>query len=279
VTSEITLGFGLDELGYVKARARRLLAEGALKLPDINTSHEPPAHDVTVIVPARNEAATIAAVVKAARVVAGEVIVVEGGSADETAIYAARAGARVVTDPGLGKGAAMRLAVQYVTTPFCVFVDADGSHDPIDIPRLVAPLRERIAEHVAGSRALGGSDELHGGFDEFLRLIGSALITLAINWRFSVRISDSQNGFRAFNVAFFRELDLKSAHTTIEMEMVMATLACGGRIAEVPTHERRRAAGYSKISLKNPKVWWSYGSTLLRGLCSPLRARRKWATV
>jgi hypothetical protein len=57
------------------------------------------------------------------------------------------------------------------------------------------------------------------------------------------------------------------------MEMIMATLALGGRLVEVPTRERRRAAGYSKISLACPGVWLAYGWTLLRGLCRRRRSR------
>lgn len=264
---EIDLDFADDEQTFVLARARRLLAEGRIDTATLQAPPEPPANDATAIIPARNEAATIAAMVRAVRAYVSEVIVVEGGSEDDTAARAADAGARVVRDPGLGKGAAMILAVQHVRTPFCVFVDADGSHDPIDIPRLLAPLRANVADHVGGSRLLGGSDELHGGGDEFLRLTGSAFITCMVNIRYGARLSDSQNGFRALRTDLFRRLGLRSRHTTIEMEMVMGTLAAGARLLEVPTRERRRAAGYSKISLARPGVWFAYGWTLLRGLC------------
>jgi dolichol-phosphate mannosyltransferase len=125
---------------------------------------------------------------------------------------------------------------------------------------------------VGGSRLLGGSDELHGGGDEFLRLAGSAFITYLINRRFGTTLSDSQNGFRAIRTDLFRQLDLHARHTTIEMEMIMATLAAGYRIAEVPTHECPRAAGYSKIALSRPGTWFSYGWTLVRGLCRRRRA-------
>ena len=132
---------------------------------------------------------------------------------------------------------------------------------------LVAPIKAGEADHVGGSRLLGGSDELHGGGDEFLRLAGSALITYLINRRFGSKLSDSQNGFRAIRTEVFRRFDLHSRHTTIEMEMIMATLAAGYRIFEVPTHERARIAGYSKIALSHPRTWVSYGWTLIKGLC------------
>lgn len=269
---EIDLDFADDEKTFVLDRVRRLITEGRVDVACLLVPDAAPARDATAIIPARNEAATIGAIVRAVRAYVAEVIVVEGGSTDATAQRAAAAGARVIRDPGLGKGAAMRLAVEQVTTPFCVFVDADGSHDPIDIPRLLAPLRANLADHVGGSRLLGGSDELHGGGDEFLRLTGSAFITSLVNLRYGTRLSDSQNGFRALRTDLFRRLGLRSRHTTIEMEMIMATLAAGARLHEIPTRERRRAAGYSKISLSRPGMWIAYGWTLLRGLC---RRRRR----
>lgn len=261
------LRFGETEHPFVALRARRMIRDGSITAPQLLETASTPDPEITAVIPARNEERTIVTVIRECFHYAAHVIVVEGGSTDRTAEVAAAAGAEVVRDQGLGKGAALRLAVEHVQTPFCVFVDADGSHDPIDIPLLVAPLKAGIAEHVTGSRLLGGSDELHGGGDEFLRLAGSAFITYLINWRYGTRISDSQNGFRAIRTDVFRRLELRSRHTTIEMEMITATLAAGLRLVEVPTHERRRAAGYSKISLSNPGIWLAYGWQLLVGLC------------
>jgi dolichol-phosphate mannosyltransferase len=267
-----TVQFGNHERQFVLLRAARFVRNGELLAEDVSNFPFSPDPDITAIIPARNEASTIAAVIGECRRYAATVIVVEGGSSDGTAEIAERASAQVVRDHGIGKGAALRLAVAHVTTPICVFIDADGSHDPIDIPMLAAPIKAGEAEHVGGSRLLGGSDELHGGGDEFLRLAGSAFITCLINYRFGSRLSDSQNGFRAIRTDLFRRLDLRARHTTIEMEMIMATLAAGYRIAEVPTHERARVAGFSKISLSKPLTWTSYGWTLVRGLCRRRRA-------
>ncbi len=264
-----------DEDLFVLLRARRLLRQGRASAADLLNYESVPDPDITVIVPARNEAATVGSVVRECLVYAAKVIVVEGGSTDRTADVAAAAGAQVVRDDGRGKGTALRMAIAHVKTPVCVFVDADGSHDPIDIPLLVAPIKAGRADHVTGSRQLGGSDELHGGGDEFLRLAGSAFITYLINRRFGTRLSDSQNGFRAIRTDVFRRLALRSRHTTIEMEMIMASLALGYRIAEVPTHERPRAAGYSKISLHRPSIWLAYAWRLIKGLA----CRRKAAVA
>jgi dolichol-phosphate mannosyltransferase len=216
----------------------------------------------TVLIPAKNEAATIADVVHEALPFASVVLVVDGSSHDGTAQSATEAGARVISDPGRGKGLAIRLAVSHIETDLTVLMDADGSHVPKDIPRLIEPILRGEADHVSASRLLGGSSELHGSFDEWARLAGSSFITACINWRYGVRLSESQNGYRAIRTEVLRQLKLRSCHTTIEQEMIVATLRQGFRMGEVPSHEYPRRAGSSHIS-----VWrdgWRYVLSLLR---------------
>ena len=203
--------------------------------------------DVTIVIPALNEAATIESVVSACIERAGTVIVVDGHSTDDTRRRAAGAGATCISDHGRGKGDAIRTAIPRVETDLTVFIDADGSHDPGDIPLLLAPIDEDRADHVAASRLVGGSSELYGGFDEFVRLSGSAFITACINHRLGVRLSDSQNGFRAIRTSVLKALSLKERMTTIEQEMTIRTLQLGYRLVEVPSHEHRRQAGRSHI--------------------------------
>lgn len=179
----------------------------------------------------------------------GDVLVSDGASSDATAEVAAAAGARVIKDSGGGKGRAIRNAIRHLESEVSVLMDADGSHDPADIPKLTAPILEGRADHVSGSRLLGGSSELHGGFDEWARLAGSSFITACINWRYGVRLSDSQNGFRAIRTDLLKSMKLRSRHTTIEQEMIVATLRAGKTLTEVPTHEYARKAGSSHISL------------------------------
>jgi dolichol-phosphate hexosyltransferase len=231
----------------------------------------PPCDDTTIVVPAKDEAPTIASVVAGCRGWAREVVVVVGPSRDDTAARALGAGARVLYDGGRGKGDAIRTAIPELTTPITVFMDADGSHDPNDVPRLVAPIRSDVADHVSASRLIGGSSELHGGFDEFLRLAGSAFITACINWRFGVRLSDTQNGFRAIRTDVLRRLGLRSNGTTIEQEMVMRTLGAGFRLAEVPSHEHARRFGQSHINVW--RVMPAYACNLARHLFFSRRAR------
>lgn len=219
---------------------------------------------VSVVIPALNEEQTIGRIIEGCRKYCDEIIVVNGPSSDNTAEVAIALGARLIQDNGKGKGAALREAIELVTGQLIVFIDADGSHDPDDIPRLIEPIVTGQADHVTGSRLLGGSSELHGGFDEFFRLMGSAFITACINWRYGVRISDSQNGFRAIRTDVARKLALRENITTIEQEMIMKTIKKGFKLSEIPTHEYRRQAGVSKIRLT--KVWFRYIYSLVKYL-------------
>jgi dolichol-phosphate mannosyltransferase len=207
--------------------------------------------DVTIVIPARDEAATIVDVIRRCRPYGDEILVVAHCRChDDTVAVARAAGARVIVDRGRGKGDAMRRAIGEIKTAVTVFIDADGSHDATDIPRLVQPIADDEADHVGGSRLIGGSSELHGGFDEFLRLAGSSLIMACINRRFGVRLSDSQNGFRAIRTDVLRQLGLTSDSTTIEQEMIMRSLGMRFRVAEVPSHEHKRVAGVSHINVR-----------------------------
>jgi dolichol-phosphate mannosyltransferase len=220
--------------------------------------------NISVVIPALNEEKTITEVIEGCKPHADELIVVDGHSQDRTREVSEEHGAKVILDNKKGKGEAIRHVIGFVTGDIIVFIDADGSHDPNDIPKLVEPIVKEEADHVSGSRLIGGSSELHGGFDECFRLMGSSFITACINWKYKVQLSESQNGFRAIKKEVIKKLDLREDITTIEQEMIMKTLRKGFRMAEVPSHEHKRKQGYSKISLR--KVWFRYVYTLIKYL-------------
>ena len=223
-----------------------------------------PRDRITTVIPAKDEAQSIAELIERASEYSIQIIVVDGHSKDDTRKIAESNGAKVILDNGKGKGEAIRCAIPHVTTEIIVFMDADWSHDPDDIPKLATPILNGTADHVTGSRLIGGSSELHGGFDEFLRLMGSSFITACINFRYGVRLSDSQNGFRAIKTEVIRKLGLTENITTIEQEMIMKTLRLGFKMDEVPTHEYSRKYGQSHIRLS--RVWFHYGFNLIRNL-------------
>lgn len=220
---------------------------------------------VTAVVPARNEEKSIGRILAKVRKHVDELIVVDGHSIDRTREIAAKRGAKVILDGGVGKGEALRRGIAAASGGIVLFIDSDGSHDPGDIPKVLAPLLAGKADHVTGSRMLGGSDELHGSVDKFFRLLFTEIITLGINLRFNSHISDSQNGFRAMKTSVARDLHLEENITTIEQEMIIKTLKKGYALVEVPTHEYARWYGNSSISLfkAGPRYLYSWLKYLL----------------
>ncbi len=96
---------------------------------------------------------------------------------------------------------------------------------------------------VVGSRGKGGSDELHGTLGQLIRYVGSQLIMLGINYRWNVRLTDSQNGFRAVRRDVGKRLGLTSNLTTIEQEMLMKALKQGFRVSGNPQPRIRAEMG------------------------------------
>ena len=216
---------------------------------DVEVTMDQPVSSYSIVVPARNEEKTIGEVLEVVRHMTDDLIVVDGRSTDETVVIARRYGARVVQDNGRGKGDAVRVGLAQARYPITVLIDADGSHEPKDIPALVAPIVAGEADLVMASRMLGGSEELFGSVREVVRLMGSLVISLSINYRYGIRLTDYQNGFRAIRTEVGRTIGLTSDITTIEQEMAMKCLKQGYRVTERPSHEYRRRGGVSKINV------------------------------
>ncbi|HTK28156.1 MAG TPA: glycosyltransferase family 2 protein [Vicinamibacterales bacterium] len=221
---------------------------------------------IVVVVPAKNEAGNLKILFGRYRDLGlpYEVVVIDGHSADDTRAVAGAHGIRVIEDEGKGKGSAIRHAINQLDADILVFMDADNSHDCGEIPRLVQPILDGRADHVSGSRVLGGSDEMFGDFNNFLRAVGNYVIATGISLRFGQRLSDAENGFRAIRTDVARKLGLRENIHTIEQEMIIKTLRQGYRLVEVPTHEYARLHGASSIRLR--KVAWRFVYTWLRDM-------------
>jgi glycosyltransferase involved in cell wall biosynthesis len=219
---------------------------------------------ITVVVPTRDEEGLVGEIVDLVRPYADEVLVIDGHSRDRTREIAAEHHARVILDRGRGKGDALRMAFEEATGDVIVFIDADGSHEPKDIPAMIAPIVAGRADMVVGSRGKGGSDELHGTLEQLIRYVGSQIIMLAINYRWNVRLTDSQNGFRAIRRDVGRKLGLTSNLTTIEQEMLMKALKQGYRVSEIASHEYERKWGTSKVVVW--KLWFAYLWSFFRNI-------------
>jgi glycosyltransferase involved in cell wall biosynthesis len=167
-----------------------------------------------------------------------------------------------------GKGNALKEVINFCNANVIVFFDADCSHDPADIKKLIEPFKlDKNVHHVGGSRMRGGSDELYADKEHFIRLFGSIIINLTINLKFGVKLTDTLNGFRAIKKSIFKKINPKSHDFAIEVELISKTLSKGYNYVEIPTHEWRRKFGVSKIGLLTHS--WQFISMLISVLFFP----------
>jgi glycosyltransferase involved in cell wall biosynthesis len=188
---------------------------------------------VSLIVPARNEAANIGWVLNRIPDCVDEVILVDGESTDAT-LEMARAtlpSLRIVPQQGRGKGSALRTGFLAAKGEYIVMIDADGSMSPQEIPRYLHFLESGF-DLVKGSRFTGGG--------------GSLDITL-MNVMYQSSLTDLCYGFVAFNRNVLDRLDLQSSGFEIETEITVRALLAGLRVAEVPTLELPRRTGQSNL--------------------------------
>jgi glycosyltransferase involved in cell wall biosynthesis len=195
---------------------------------------------IVVIVPARNEAGSITALIERVPFGPRSVVVADNGSTDGTADLARQAGARVAHAPrrGYGQACLAGLAAD-PDVDIVVFLDADLSEDPEEMLRLVNPILADDADLVLGTRS-GGSRPWHAR-------IGTRMCVALINGLWGTRYEDL-GPFRAVRGSDLRALGMQD-HTwgwTIEMQVKAAQL--GLRTIEIPVSSGPRAAGRSKIS-------------------------------
>ncbi len=200
---------------------------------------------IAVIIPALDEAASIAGVVGSLPDWVDVVVVVDNGSRDATAESARQAGAVVVTEDRRGYGAACPAGLGEVTScPLVVFTDGDGSDDPDDMEALVTPLLEGRADLVIGSRMLGRAEPgALGAVQRFGNALSCTLMRLL--WR---RSFTDLGPYRAVTRKALDVLDMREPAMGWTIEMQVKALQRGLRVMEVPVACRRRVSGHSKIS-------------------------------
>jgi len=197
----------------------------------------------SVIIPALNEAGVIGALVaRIPRELVGEVLVVDNGSTDGTAGEAARAGARVVSEPRRGYGAACWAGVTALdgAADVAVFLDGDGSQRPEELARVLAPLEAGRADLVLGARAPSADHPWHA-------TLGTRALAAFVSWRYRLRLTDVPP-FRAIRVPVLHRLRMRDRAFGWPVEMIVKAAALGARIVEVPVSHEPRQAGRSKVS-------------------------------
>jgi glycosyltransferase involved in cell wall biosynthesis len=187
---------------------------------------------VCALIPAFNEAATIADVVTGVRPHVQAVVVVDDGSADETAARAQTAGARVIRQPeNRGKGHAVRSGLaQILSQPFShvLLMDGDGQHRPEDVPKLLEAARAGDADLVVGARVFDKTQMPRSRY--YSNTIGSRALSSFIG----SPIEDSQSGFRLIRCDALRGLTLTATGYEVETEMLIKLARKRIRMTSVP---------------------------------------------
>jgi glycosyltransferase involved in cell wall biosynthesis len=185
---------------------------------------------LVAIVPAHDEAPRIGAVVRAAAQYL-PVLVVDDGSADETAERATEAGATIVRQlPNQGKGAALRTGFHWAIdhgAEAAITLDGDGQHDPPEIPRFLEAWAAGAPDLVVGRRNFRSMPPT--------RRIANELGTLAFSWAVGRRIPDNQSGFRLVSRRLMEAtLASDEAGFEFEVEMIVTAIRAGWTIGWVP---------------------------------------------
>jgi len=216
---------------------------------------------LSVIVPAYNEAPTIASVLRQLREVPLplEVIAVDDGSTDGTGaaldrLQAAGLVDRVIRHPiNRGKGAAFRSGIAAATGDVIVAQDADLEYDPRDLPKLLAPIRAGQADAVYGSRFQGGPRRVLF----FWHAVGNRVLTLLSNMFTNLNLSDMETCYKMVRADLLKSLPLVTNRFGIEVELTARLAQAGARVWELPISYSGRTYAEGK------KITWRDGFAAL----------------
>ena len=205
--------------------------------------------EVSIVIPCLDEECTVGFCVEKARryfmerAVVGEIIVVDNGSTDRSPQMAAAAGARVVTEPVRGYGAAYLRGFREARGESIVMADADDTYDLSRLEEFLEPLKQGY-DLVMGSRFRGKIQP--GAMPWANRYIGNPLLSGLYRLFFRTRLSDIHCGMRSFTRAAFQKLRLRCLGMEFASEMILEALQKDLKILEVPIdyHPRR---GRSKL--------------------------------
>jgi glycosyltransferase involved in cell wall biosynthesis len=182
---------------------------------------------ISVVIPAHNEMNSVAEVVRSCREFCDEVIVVDDGSVDDTSRASREAGATVIrNEKNLGVVKSTGIGLRAATGDIVVTLDADGQHEPAEIPKIVEPIKSGIADLVLGRR-------------EGYIPLSERVIARLVNFR--VKCHDVGTGYRAFRADLASVIELWGF--CLCGSLVLEARNRGARIVEVPIQHRPRLFG------------------------------------
>ena len=224
------------------------------------------ASQVSIIIPAFNEARTIGDVIKKIRELYAdvEVIVIDDGSTDDTAKTAKEAGAIVYKHPyNIGNGAAIKSGIRHASGGILIFMDGDGQHDPEDIKEFEKYMQD--FDMVVGARSISQHTS-------WIRAIGNWFYNRLASYVARFPIQDLTSGYRAINadiaVSFLYFLPNTYSYPTT---LTLGVLRSGLSLKYIPIRFQKRKSGKSSISLINDGVRFFLIITKICTLYSPFR--------
>ena len=207
------------------------------------------------LIPAFNEENNVGTVVESALKYVDKVVVVDDGSSDNTGAVAKRSGAFVIrNEVNKGKAGAMYAGFDYtqkIGVDTVIILDADGQHDPSEIPNFIMKIKEGF-DIVVGARQF--NTKVMPKIRIFANSFSSRLTSIVCR----TKILDSQSGYRAIRTEVLKKIRFDSQRYQIETEMLVKAAKCGFKITFIPIKTIYRKEAKSKINqLVDPvKFMW-----------------------
>jgi dolichol-phosphate mannosyltransferase len=220
------------------------------------------APDLSIVIPALNEQENLTLLLPQIDAVlrnlaiSSEIIVIDGGSHDDTQTVAEAAGARVVQQTERGYGGALLAGFAAAGSPHVVTMDADLSHPPLFLKDFWQQRNE--ADLLVASRYVtGGRADMGAG-----RRVLSQILNRTYSGVLRLKLRDVSSGFRMYKRSALENLDLRARDFDALEEILVKIYLNGGRVKEVPFHYQARNSGQSHAKLV--RFGWAFSKTLLR---------------
>lgn len=202
---------------------------------------------VSILIASKNEGEGIEKILKSVKRYSDDIIVIDGHSNDGTEEIVWREGARFFLDNKKGRGDAVKIGIEKAKGEVLVLFDADGSHDEKDIPKFVEPILAKKADLVIGSRRTGGSFDVNVNLTGIIRSAGCDFLVSLVNRKFKTNLTDLLYSFRAIRKSTAKAIKIKSNDFGIEQETVVSCLKRKYKVIEIPSREKARGWGSSKL--------------------------------
>ncbi len=202
--------------------------------------------NITLIIPTLNESKNIKEMFLKIPDFVDEIVVVDGNSNDGTRDEISRLGknTKIIVEKPMGKGVALKTGFENASGDLIVMMDADGSHDPDEIPILLDPVLDGY-DVSTGSRMLpgAGSDDITA-----FRRFGNRIFISMVNHMFRANYTDLCYGYRAFKKEALEKINCSSKGFEIEAEQSIRIKTMGLKVKEVPSFESMRKNGNSNLN-------------------------------